>query len=71
MRAAANGDRTVATLLLDAGADMNDGDRHGTTALTVATRNRRQEMIDFLLSRGAVPVRRTEDSGTDDAVPGP
>lgn len=45
----------VATQLLAMGATINSKDDRGDTALTLATRNKKGDMIRFLISRGADP----------------
>lgn len=45
----------TATLLLDAGADINATDEDDNTPLHVAVHDRRFDMVKFLLSRGADP----------------
>ncbi len=51
--AAINGDLELITLLLDAGADPNQQNERGYTALHYAACNDRFEVIDTLLARGA------------------
>jgi hypothetical protein len=56
-RAAAKGELTAMTALLDHGADPNAGGAHALTPLAWAARNGRVEAIELLLSRGADPHR--------------
>ena len=53
MRAAANGKLRTAEVLLDAGADPNAVSDYGQTALGLARKEERREMIVLLESRGA------------------
>jgi ankyrin repeat protein len=53
--AARQGDLETATALLDAGANVNDVDAAGTSALVVAAHSDHGPLARFLLSRGADP----------------
>lgn len=53
--AAREGDTESARWLLDAGADINQGDVDNTPALTVALMNKQYTFAKFLLDRGANP----------------
>ena len=56
-RAAARGDVTEMTSLLDHGADPNAPGSHGLTPLASASRSGRVDAIELLLARGADPHR--------------
>lgn len=43
----------IATILMEAGADISARDRHGMTPLDEATRSGLPDMVEFLISRGA------------------
>lgn len=47
----------IAELLLDAGADVDARDEEGESALFYAAEGSDQELVEFLLSRGASPLR--------------
>lgn len=53
--ASANGECEIATLLLDHGADINFCGNKGATALSVAIRAKRDNVVKLLLDRGADP----------------
>ncbi|XP_043331081.1 fibronectin type 3 and ankyrin repeat domains protein 1 isoform X2 [Cervus canadensis] len=50
---AVSGNREVASLLIDAGADVNVKDKDGKTPLMVAVLNNHEELVQLLLDRGA------------------
>jgi ankyrin repeat protein len=62
-RAAAAGDLSAMTQLLDHGADPNASGAHRLTPLAVAARNGRVAAIELLLSRGADPHRGSGVNG--------
>jgi uncharacterized protein len=67
--AAAAGQLEVCRILLDAGADVNAVQHGGYTALLDAAANKNQELIDFLLERGADRSARLDDGrGVDDLL---
>ena len=53
--AARQGDLETATALLDAGANVDDADAAGTSALVIAAHSDHGQLARFLLSRGADP----------------
>ena len=53
--AAREGDADSARYLLDAGADINQGDADNSVALTIALMNKQYTFAKFLLDRGANP----------------
>ena len=53
MNAAALNTPEVASLLLEAANNINQQDKEGRSALTLAVENNKIEMIDLLLSKGA------------------
>ncbi len=53
MAAARYGQSSIATGLLDAGADINAANRVGETALALAAGSGHVKMVKFLLARGA------------------
>ena len=55
MFAARVGDLASATLLIDAGANVNDADAFGMSALAMAAYNNRPDVAALLLERGADP----------------
>ncbi|XP_016775086.2 fibronectin type 3 and ankyrin repeat domains protein 1 isoform X11 [Pan troglodytes] len=50
---AVSGNQRVASLLIDAGANVNVKDRNGKTPLMVAVLNNHEELVQLLLDRGA------------------
>ncbi|XP_055416307.1 fibronectin type 3 and ankyrin repeat domains protein 1 [Bubalus kerabau] len=50
---AVSGNQEVASLLIDAGADVNMKDKDGKTPLMVAVLNNHEELVQLLLDRGA------------------
>uniref|UniRef100_A0AC11CI95 Fibronectin type III and ankyrin repeat domains 1 n=1 Tax=Ovis aries TaxID=9940 RepID=A0AC11CI95_SHEEP len=50
---AVSGNQEVASLLIDAGADVNVKDKDGKTPLMVAVLNNHKELVQLLLDRGA------------------
>ncbi|XP_049646410.1 fibronectin type 3 and ankyrin repeat domains protein 1 [Suncus etruscus] len=50
---AVSGNQAVASLLIDAGADVNKRDKDGKTPLMVAVLNNHEELVQLLLDRGA------------------
>ncbi|KAJ7325307.1 hypothetical protein JRQ81_018327 [Phrynocephalus forsythii] len=50
----------VATLIIDAGADVNIRDKDGKTPLMVAALNNQEELVALLLERGADPDVKNE-----------
>nr|XP_031529887.1 fibronectin type 3 and ankyrin repeat domains protein 1 isoform X2 [Vicugna pacos] len=50
---AVSGNQKVASLLIDAGADVNVKDKDGKTPLMVAVLNNHEELVQLLLDRGA------------------
>uniref|UniRef100_A0A8B9WYA4 Fibronectin type III and ankyrin repeat domains 1 n=1 Tax=Bos mutus grunniens TaxID=30521 RepID=A0A8B9WYA4_BOSMU len=50
---AVSGNQEVASLLIDAGADVNVKDKDGKTPLMVAVLNNHEELVQLLLDRGA------------------
>ncbi|XP_059756740.1 fibronectin type 3 and ankyrin repeat domains protein 1 isoform X2 [Balaenoptera ricei] len=50
---AVSGNQKVASLLIDAGADVNMKDKDGKTPLMVAVLNNHEELVQLLLDRGA------------------
>jgi uncharacterized protein len=59
--ASAAGQLEVCRVLLDAGADVNAVQHGGYTALLDAAANKNQELVDFLLERGADADARLDD----------
>ncbi|XP_072851515.2 fibronectin type 3 and ankyrin repeat domains protein 1 isoform X1 [Pogona vitticeps] len=57
---ALTGKTDVATLLIDAGADVNTKDKDGKTPLMVAALNNQEELVALLLERGADPDVKNE-----------
>ncbi|XP_062989338.1 fibronectin type 3 and ankyrin repeat domains protein 1 [Elgaria multicarinata webbii] len=57
---AITGKADVATLLIDAGADVNVKDKDGKTPLMVAALNNQEELVKLLLERGADPDVKNE-----------
>ncbi|XP_061491677.1 fibronectin type 3 and ankyrin repeat domains protein 1 [Rhineura floridana] len=57
---AISGKPAVATLLLDAGANVNAKDKDGKTPLMVAALNNYEELVALLLERGADPDVKNE-----------
>ena len=55
MEAAENSNLEVVRLLLDKGADPNENDSLGNTALTYAISQEQWDMVTMLLNRGADP----------------
>src|SRR3977135_4663641 len=55
MFAAREGDLSSAKLLLAAGANVNDADAWGISALVLAAHSGYRELVDFLLENGADP----------------
>ena len=55
MFAARSGDVASARLLVAAGADVNDTDAWGMSATVLAAHSGHEELVDFLLARGADP----------------
>jgi uncharacterized protein len=67
--ASAAGQLEVCRVLLDAGADVNAVQHGGYTALLDAAANKNQELVDFLLERGADRSARLDDGrGVDDLL---
>jgi uncharacterized protein len=62
--AAREGDLESATLLLDAGADINQTTEYGWTALLTATNNRHYVLGKFLMDRGADVNKANKGSWT-------
>ncbi|XP_074153238.1 fibronectin type 3 and ankyrin repeat domains protein 1 isoform X1 [Sminthopsis crassicaudata] len=52
---AVSGNKEVASLLIDAGADVNVKDKDGKTPLMVAVLNNHEELVQLLLEKGADP----------------
>uniref|UniRef100_A0A6I8MYT6 Fibronectin type III and ankyrin repeat domains 1 n=1 Tax=Ornithorhynchus anatinus TaxID=9258 RepID=A0A6I8MYT6_ORNAN len=52
---AVSGHRDVASLLIEAGADVNVRDKDGKTPLMVAVLNNHEELVQLLLDKGADP----------------
>ena len=50
---AVSGNQKVASLLIDAGADVNVKDKDGKTPLMVAVLNNHEELVQLLLDKGA------------------
>ncbi|XP_044096661.1 fibronectin type 3 and ankyrin repeat domains protein 1 isoform X2 [Neovison vison] len=50
---AVSGNQSVASVLIDAGADVNMRDKDGKTPLMVAVLNNHEELVQLLLSKGA------------------
>jgi ankyrin repeat protein len=70
--ASAAGQLEVCRVLLDAGADVNAVQHGGYTALLDAAANKNQELVDFLLERGADRSARLDDGrGVDDLLSRP
>jgi uncharacterized protein len=70
--ASAAGQLEVCRVLLDAGADVNAVQHGGYTALLDAAANKNQELVDFLLERGAERSARLDDGrGVDDLLSPP
>jgi uncharacterized protein len=70
--ASAAGQLEVCRVLLEAGADVNAVQHGGYTALLDAAANKNQELIDFLLERGADRSARLDDGrGVDDLLSPP
>jgi uncharacterized protein len=70
--ASAAGQLGVCGVLLDAGADVNAVQHGGYTALLDAAANKNQELVDFLLERGADRSARLDDGrGVDDLLSPP
>jgi ankyrin repeat protein len=59
--ASAAGQLQVCEVLLDAGADVNAVQHGGYTALLDAAANRNEELVEFLLERGADRTARLDD----------
>jgi ankyrin repeat protein len=59
--ASAAGQREVCEVLLDAGADVNAVQHGGYTALLDAAANQNEELVEFLLERGADRTARLDD----------
>lgn len=55
MRAAASGRLQIVRILLDAGADIDRGDKQGETPLIKAVRNGQLDVIEVLIEEGADP----------------
>jgi ankyrin repeat protein len=53
LEACANGHAAVASLLLERGADVNQADRNGATALHIACESGHTEVATLLLEHGA------------------
>jgi uncharacterized protein len=67
--AAAAGRLEVCKVLLDAGADVNAVQHGGYTALLDAAANKNQELVDFLIQRGADKSARLDDGrGVDELL---
>ena len=60
MRAAEQGFAPIAQLLLQQQASLDLQNKAGDTALMVATRNARVEVVKILLAKGADPRRRNQ-----------
>ncbi|MBA3958190.1 MAG: ankyrin repeat domain-containing protein [Parachlamydiaceae bacterium] len=61
-QAAINGNISIATRLINAGARVNVFDRDGATPLYHACKDQNSEMIRFLLTRGACPYIKQNQS---------
>src|SRR5262245_55205925 len=57
-RAAADGDLDKVRALIDAGADVNAADEHGSVLLSF-----HPEVVAYLLSKGADPNTQTNENG--------
>ncbi|XP_058527317.1 fibronectin type 3 and ankyrin repeat domains protein 1 isoform X1 [Ochotona princeps] len=57
---AMSGNQRVASLLIEAGADVNVKDRDGKTPLMVAVLNNHEELVQLLLERGADATIKNE-----------
>ncbi|MDF3053837.1 MAG: arf-GAP with coiled-coil, repeat and protein 3-like, partial [Geminicoccaceae bacterium] len=70
--AAAAGHAQVVAALLDAGAEVNHPDVHGTTALSDAARHGHVEVVTLLLKRGADidPVDENGSTPLNSAIAG-
>lgn len=67
--AAAAGHLEACRALLDAGADVNAVQQGGYTALLDAAANKNQELVDFLVERGADREARLDDGrGVDELL---
>jgi uncharacterized protein len=67
--ASAAGQLEVCEVLLDAGADVNAVQHGGYTALLDAAANKNQELVDFLIQRGADKGARLDDGrGVDELL---
>jgi ankyrin repeat protein/N-acetylneuraminic acid mutarotase len=62
--AAANGDKSIAELLLKGGALVNARDRYGNTPLWVAVNNKQPELAELLLANKADPNERNNGGRT-------
>uniref|UniRef100_A0A5F9C2K0 Fibronectin type III and ankyrin repeat domains 1 n=1 Tax=Oryctolagus cuniculus TaxID=9986 RepID=A0A5F9C2K0_RABIT len=60
---AVSGNQRVASLLIEAGADVNVKDRDGKTPLMVAVLNNHEELVQLLLDQGADASIKNEVSG--------
>ena len=59
-RAAANGKLNAVTALVQSGADVNEQDEDGGTALMLAARNNRGAVVAYLLKHGANSELKTK-----------
>jgi ankyrin repeat protein len=62
--AAQEGLLDIATLLVNAGADVHEKSAHGHTPLRIAARNGRTDLVKYFLSKGSVVDTRGDDGAT-------
>jgi ankyrin repeat/SOCS box protein 2 len=64
LAAAGEGKLDIVQILLAAGAEIETGGEHGTTALSIAAREGHQQVVEYLLTNGAQADKPNQEGWT-------